>query len=85
MTFKNCNSRQLDRRLNATRNTTFCKWLQLLAAEDEVHAEQDPLNEEEEAAALANTEEFEHVDISNGLMIFLIKESSMGWLIINFN
>lgn len=61
------NSRQFDRRLEATRNAAFCNWLPHLAAEDEVSAEQEPLNEEKEAAASANIAEFEHVDKSNSL------------------
>ena len=61
------NSVQLARRLETTRSTKFCKWLQQLGAEGGELVEEEPLDEEEEAAADACIEEFNQVNISAGL------------------
>ncbi|RHY28102.1 hypothetical protein DYB32_006256 [Aphanomyces invadans] len=62
------NSGQLVRRLTPTRNTKFCTWLQQLGADDEgLPVEEEALDEEEDAAADALIEEFDHVHISDGL------------------
>jgi hypothetical protein len=44
------NSKQLDRRIAAIRDTIFCKWLQQLGADCGDDAEEELLDEEEDAA-----------------------------------
>jgi hypothetical protein len=60
------NPKQLDRRIAATRDTKFCKWLQHLGAESGDDAEEEPLDEKEDAAG-GSTEEFDRLEISGGI------------------
>ena len=56
----------LNHRIVATRDTKFYKWLQQLGADNEDDAEEEPLDEEEDAVGNC-IEEFDCLDISGGI------------------
>ena len=62
------NSKQLDRQIATTRNTKFCKWLKQLCHDSgyEAELEEDPVDEDEDGGD-GSIDEFDHVDISEGV------------------
>ena len=56
----------LNHRIVATRDTKFYKWLQQLGADNEDDAEEEPLDEEEDAVGNC-IEEFDCLDIFGGI------------------
>ena len=62
------NSKQLDRQIATTRDTKLCKCLQQLCPGSgyEVELEVDPVDEDEDGGG-GSIDEFDHVDISEGV------------------
>jgi hypothetical protein len=60
------NMKQLDHQITTTQVTKFCKWLQQLGVNNEDDIEEEPLDEEEDAAG-GCIEKFDRLDISSDI------------------
>ena len=63
------NSKHLDRQIATTRDTKLCKWLQRLCPDSgyEAELEEDPIDEDEDGGGGGSIDEFDRVDISEGV------------------